>query len=255
MGLLEERSKNFDKAIEFYRKTLEFDQNVLPPARRFAFISAQKKGIDAVVEELTDLRANSKNAKGEYDLLMASLTLANREDSKRIVKAKELFSRAVDENPKLLGAYLGLGAIDAQSGDNTAAISNYKKLLEKNPNHIPTQMLIAGAYERERNLNEAATAYEKILETAPRFGPAANNLAWLMAEELDGDLDRALKLAQVAKEELPRDGSVADTLGWIHYKRGSARAALPLLEEAIELEKEARGGANPEILYHLAVVT
>ncbi len=78
-----------------------------------------------------------------------------------------------------------------------------------------------------------------------------------MVAELGGDLDQALQYARTAKQELPNESGVADTLGWIYYKRGSSRAALPLLEEAVDLErKSVQKGAkpNPEILLHLGQV-
>jgi tetratricopeptide (TPR) repeat protein len=254
MGLLEERSKNFDKAREWYKKTLGFDENVLAPARRYAMLTAQFKKVPEVIKEIEGFREKSKNGKGEYDLLLATLSIANQDDPDRFTTAKALFERAISENGNLIGAYAGLGALAAKDGNIDAAIENYKKLLEKNPEHLPSMMLLAGSYERKGAAKEAAEVYENILKRTPRFAPAANNLAYLLAEELNGSLDDALKYAQIAKEELTNEGSVADTLGWIHYKRGSARVALPILEEAVDLEQEARGNVNPEILYHLAVV-
>ena len=37
-----------------------------------------------------------------------------------------------------------------------------------------------------------------------------------------GDRDRALALAQTAKEQAPEDPQVSDTLGWNFYRRGPA---------------------------------
>ena len=115
-------------------------------------------------------------------------------------------------------------------------------------------MLLALTYERQEKFDDAIQEYRKLLQSSPRFGPAANNLAYLLSEKDGSDLDEALKLAELAKEEIPKESSVADTLGWVHYKRGSARAALPFLEEAVALQKDANEEINPEILLHLAVV-
>ena len=62
---------------------------------------------------------------------------------------------------------------------------------------------------------------------------AKNNLAYLLTES-GGDLDRALELAQQAKEQMPDDGSAADTLGWVLLKRGVPSAAIGYLQEAVE---------------------
>ena len=50
-----------------------------------------------------------------------------------------------------------------------------------------------------------------MLALSPRFAPAANNLAWVLSEH-GGDKDRALALAQTAKEQAPEDPHVTDTL-------------------------------------------
>src|SRR5262249_31271875 len=77
--------------------------------------------------------------------------------------------------------------------------------------------------------------------------PAANNLAYLLAES-GGDKDRSLQLAQLAKEVSPDDPSISDTLGWILYNRGVYQQAFTLLKESATKLPE-----NPEIQYHLAM--
>jgi len=54
--------------------------------------------------------------------------------------------------------------------------------------------------------------YEESLKINPESPVAANNLAWRLAEE-GSDLDRALKLAETARKELPENVNVLDTLG------------------------------------------
>jgi tetratricopeptide (TPR) repeat protein len=82
----------------------------------------------------------------------------------------------------------------------------------------------------------------------PNAGVAANNLAWIYAEE-GIQLDLALQLAQTAKAQLPERGDVSDTLGWVYHKKGMSSSAVQPLLEAVE--KEPR---NPHYRYHLGVV-
>jgi Flp pilus assembly protein TadD len=82
---------------------------------------------------------------------------------------------------------------------------------------------------------------------SPRFAPAANNLAWIYSEH-GGDQEKALQLAQMAKEALPDDPRVSDTLGWILYKRGIYQRALALLKESA-----AKLPSNPQVQYHLGM--
>ena len=66
-----------------------------------------------------------------------------------------------------------------------------------------------------------------------QFAPAANNLAWILVEQ-GGNLDRALSYAQTAREQRPDDPHIADTLGWIYYKKNAYLLAINLLKEAAE---------------------
>ena len=61
---------------------------------------------------------------------------------------------------------------------------------------------------------------------------AANNLAYLYSEQHGGDKEKALQLAQMAKEAAPAEPQFSDTLGWILYKRGVYQRALALLKES-----------------------
>jgi tetratricopeptide (TPR) repeat protein len=260
LAVLEEQRKNPDAAIEKYRKVLTFDRDVLSPGRRLAQLVAGKEGLDSATKEIEKLRDASKNGKAEYSLILGSLVLSKRGITKADVdRARSLFQEAIDSKPTLFQGYFALAALDVMSGQADSAISNYEKLVELQPKQIPPRMLLALTLERAKRYAEAAEQYKAILDLSPRFAPAANNLAWLMVAELNGNLEEALRLAQIAKEELPEVSNVADTLGWIYYKRGSARAALPFLEHAVEIETrpgedEKTRRINPEILFHLAVV-
>ena len=85
--------------------------------------------------------------------------------------------------------------------------------------------------------------------TSARFAAAANNLAWVLAAH-GGDKDKALALAQTAKELAPEDPQVADTLGRILYRRGVHQRALALLKDSV-----AKLPGNPMIQYHLGMVS
>jgi tetratricopeptide (TPR) repeat protein len=73
-------------------------------------------------------------------------------------------------------------------------------------------------------------------------------LAWNYAEH-GGNLDVALGLAQKAREANPGDPDIADTLGWIYFKKGAFESALHLFIEANEKLKDS----SPTLLYHLGM--
>jgi tetratricopeptide (TPR) repeat protein len=95
--------------------------------------------------------------------------------------------------------------------------------------------------------SNAEINYRKALELKEDFAPAANNLAWRLAER-GGNIDEALGLAQIAKEQMPKNPSVMDTLGWIYYLKGSYLSAISELQDSLELIPD-----NPTINYHLGM--
>lgn len=80
-----------------------------------------------------------------------------------------------------------------------------------------------------------------------KFAAAANNLAWLMANQ-SADLAEALQLAMTAKEAYPYDPYITGTLGWVHYKRGAYGLALSQFSAAVEMRPDL-----PTLRYHLAL--
>ena len=101
--------------------------------------------------------------------------------------------------------------------------------------------------EMQKKPAEARAQYEKVLAINPRAPVAANNLAWMYAEE-DGNLDVALQLAQTAKSQLADVPEVNDTLGWIYQKRGLSAMAVSPLEQAV-----AKDPNNAMYQYHLGL--
>jgi tetratricopeptide (TPR) repeat protein len=66
--------------------------------------------------------------------------------------------------------------------------------------------------------------------------------------ERGGNIDEALGFAQVAKENMPKNPAVMDTLGWIYYLKGSYLNAIAELQDSVELVPD-----NAAINYHLGL--
>jgi Tfp pilus assembly protein PilF len=120
-------------------------------------------------------------------------------------------------------------------------------MVERDPNSSTAHTMLGLLMHAQRRVPEAIVHYEKAFESDSHSATAANNLAWILAEN-DRDLDRALQLAQSAKAQLPNDSSVLDTLGWVYFKRGMLPLATTSLEEAVQLNP-----ASVMSNYHLGV--
>jgi tetratricopeptide (TPR) repeat protein len=92
-------------------------------------------------------------------------------------------------------------------------------------------MLAGIVYERKGNIADAQRAYEKVPRPqSARFAP--RRLTSPCYSEHGGDMEKALELAQRAREASPDDPRVSDTLGWLLYKRGVYQRALALFQES-----------------------
>jgi Flp pilus assembly protein TadD len=89
--------------------------------------------------------------------------------------------------------------------------------------------------------------YREVLKRSPDDLKAANNLAWLIAQN-GGNIDEALALAQKCKEKAPNNPQVADALGWIYLKKNNVTLAMSQFQDALRVDPK-----NQEILYHLGI--
>ncbi len=98
--------------------------------------------------------------------------------------------------------------------------------------------------------------YERALRAGDQSGVAANNLAWLYAQQ-GIHLDRALVLATSASKDAPNNPAVLDTLGFVHLQRREYSEAVRVLETAAVLAREGHPGTDGELTrqihHHLAL--
>jgi uncharacterized protein (TIGR03790 family) len=133
-------------------------------------------------------------------------------------------------------------------GDKAGTVTALEEATTIDPQLTSAHLLLAQAYDAEKDYDKAIDRYRKVLAVNPNDAAALNNLAYALAErkgqpaEAIGYAERAMKLA-------PGNATLADTLGWVQHLLGRDREALPLLAGAV---KELPG--NAEVRLHAAVV-
>ncbi len=110
--------------------------------------------------------------------------------------------------------------------------------------HLAKGLLLSMGGENER----AKTEYEAALRYDPNQPFTLNNLAYLLAEDLDNAAE-SLPYAKQACRLDPNNPDALDTYGWALAKTGNTGEALGRLLQAVELDR-----ANPIVHYHLAMV-
>ncbi len=164
----------------------------------------------------------------------------------RSEEARKAFEAAKAANPGAVTADLSLADLDIKEGKLDSARRNLSAILAANNNNLTARQLLAGLEVTAGNQAAAIEHYRKALEQNPRDIIALNNLAYLLSEQAN-QLDEALSYAQQAKQLAPEDPAIADTLGWIYYRKGLYRNAVQQLEAAVEKGETARRR------YHLAM--
>jgi tetratricopeptide (TPR) repeat protein len=230
----EQARSEFEKALAMapdYAEALEQLVDLDLGENQFA---AALKRIDAQI-------VKSPSSSG-LQMLLARVYLGQRD----MVRAEAALQKVIQLKADSPMAYFLLGELYFTTKQDKKALEDLKEVVEKNPKDIQALMLMGTIEDREMDYAATRNTYEKILAVDPDFGPALNNLAYLESEKL-GDLDKAFEMAQKARKLLPNEPNVADTLGWILYKRHQYTWALGLLTES------AGAQTDPVIQYHLGM--
>src|SRR5262249_44364639 len=151
---------------------------------------------------LPDARAALDHARaggrqdGRVQLLAARLDMASGNQTAAESRLAELVKR----DPDGLEAYELLATCALNRGNAADAPARYRALAARTPDQ-PGPATMVGLLLQESNDPAGARAqYEAVLAKSPRAGVAANNLAWMLAE--DGRYDEALRWATAAVENL-----------------------------------------------------
>jgi len=218
LGLLQRLLKKYDPALQNLNKAMALNPYHMDVFSNIILVHAGKKEFDTAllkcdeqlekVKDTPELKSIIHNLKGEIYF-----------DQRKTVEAEVSFKTALKENPDFLQPYYSLARIYLMEKKEEEAISQYKTILEKNPKEAAPHLLMGIIYDLQKRPDLAEKSYSAALAVNPDFMPAANNLAYLLAKQ-DKNINEALSLAQKAKEKLPHDPSVMDTLGLIYYKKG-----------------------------------
>jgi tetratricopeptide (TPR) repeat protein len=225
-------------ARKAFEKSIEISPDYMPATEALVDLDIAAKQYGLAMDRLQEFI--DKNPKlAQLWGLRGKIYLAQRD----FTHAEADLLKAIDLDPKLDAAYLLLAQLYVASNKQDQAIEKLNALVEKNKT-VPALTQLAMLQEQRKNFPAARDAYEKLLEIAPNFPLALNNLAVLYSERL-GQPDKAYDLATRASEAAPNEPRLADTLGWILFKKGDYGNALRLLQESAGKLPD-----QPEIQFH-----
>lgn len=198
------------------------------------------RGGEVFVRE--QIEKDSKNTK-LYLILGETLVRQKQYD-----EALAIYRNVAEMAPEDPASYLAAAKILRQLDRLDETEQEYNRLLARQPDSLPAHMGMADVLQAKGEIAKSKEHYRKVLKIKDGFVPAANNLAWLIASDPEGDLGEALMLAMQAKQGSPDSPVIADTLGWVHLKREAYSLAQAQFELALEGMPD-----NLTMAYHLAL--
>jgi Flp pilus assembly protein TadD len=230
------------EAKKRFEDALTLAPDYVEPLAELAELAIAERQPDAAVDRVERQMARAPKS-GAIPQLLGRLH-ERRGDTQR---AEAAYLKALEIQPTMASPYVALARLYSNSGKHDQALRNVAEALKRRPKDLGAQMLQGIVYEQKGDVAGAMKAYEKALALNPRFALAANNLAYLYSEH-GGDKNRALALAELAREMAPDEPRISDTLGWILYRRGVYQRALALLKESASKLSD-----NVEVQYHLGM--
>jgi tetratricopeptide (TPR) repeat protein len=237
VGRLYRRLEKPELAREHLEAALEGGPVNATVIRELVSVDLETKDPERALERLNRVIEQAPD-NGALYALRGMIYLGFRQGT-QLTKAKEAendLRRAIELDPAHIEAYGLLASLYRATGRMGEAITTFERARDARPEDPRVHLLVGTLYEQSGRTEEAIQEYEQVLRLEPNQPIAKNNLAWLLADTASDDpeqLDRALELAQDAREILPGNANVADTLGWVMLKKDIPTGAIPLFQEAI----------------------
>jgi tetratricopeptide (TPR) repeat protein len=232
-----------EEARKACSESLALAPDFLPPLGQLVDLDLADKQPQAALDRVQK-QIERRPAVPELQLLLARICL----NQKDYTQAEAAVLKAIEIAPDLQTSYMMLARMYISSHKTQQALDKLNGLVARRTNAAPALLQIGIIQESLTNYSAARDAYERVLNLNTNFAVALNNLAYLYCEHFN-QIDKAAQLAEQAHRLYPTDYAMADTLGWILYRKADYPRALSALTQAT-----AAAPNEPEGQCHLGLV-
>lgn len=243
MGLSKRLQGRPQEASSFFMEAVKRNPQDLASVNEYVFALMSAKQPGKAKEVVEEYRAKDPKNPLVWDMA-GRFFLAARSSG----EAEAAFLKAIELAPDFVKPYYELGVLYASERKLPESEARLLNAVQKNDRDVGVLVLLGVVQNSLGKIDEANKRYRHALDLAPRNTLAANNLAANLSDH-GGNLDEALKFAQTAREAAPDDPNVAETLGWVYYRKGLYESAAPLLAEA-----SAKLSKNASVRYHYGML-
>lgn len=233
------RQRKYADAVSLTERIIELDPSSIP-ARVLQVLSLIPLGQLDIAEQRAMSLEESYPEDPSVALALGEVLAARRDYARAAAAFRTAAAKGAGLNAVVREVQVRIAA-----GGDPAPESALQDWIARNNNDVEARKVLAELYQRQGKRDEAQRAYVSLAEEYPEDPVIQNNLA--VELQFAGDLERALKHAQIARSLRPQSGSIADTLGWIYRGLGDYANGVKHLREAARLSP-----GNETITYHLA---
>lgn len=131
----------------------------------------------------------------------------------------------------------------ADHGEADTGLSLLSAALDRHPNHPSIEYDKAVILEHAGRVHESVEVLEKLLTQRPTDPVLTNALGYTLADH-NIELPRAEGLIERALAVSPDSPAILDSLGWVKYREGDAKDAVPMLARAYSIQHDSEIGAH-----------
>lgn len=230
------------EARQSFERSLELTPGFLPIVAELVALDIREGKPDVARQRIQPALAKNPDAPA-LRLLEARVLAAE----KRWDDAEKSLVTQLDKEADLAAVYDLLAQTFVMRKQTPGIAARLEEFVAKRPQDARPVMLAGSVYVQWQDFAKACAVYEKFLAAKPDATVVLNNLAVLYAEKTNQP-ERGLELARQARKLDANSPEVADTLGWILFKRSEYVEALDLFKESA-----AKRPKHGEIHYHLGL--
>lgn len=242
VGFLAFQEKDYKKSEQIYGELFRSNpKDARGLAGETESLAAQNRLGDAIKE--TQAAIDKDPQRQDLKLVLAKFYVR----SEHYNEAISLYQGLLKEDPRSRDLLWQLGETERRKGDLNTAIDTFRRCSQSSPSDTSCLTQLGMIYEGTGKTDQSKPIWEQILKIQPDHALALNNLAYAKAQ--DGvDLDQALTMSQKARQQMPNNPMVSDTLAWIYVKKY-------LNDDAVRIYKDLTTQVpnSPTFHYHYGV--
>ncbi|GAA0875335.1 hypothetical protein GCM10009118_17440 [Wandonia haliotis] len=211
MALAADRSKNFEKAFEYYDKAAQVGYNV-PGSYTLASNALREQGKND--EALAYVKTAREKFPNDQDLIIQMVNIALSSGDNEV--AEKSLNDAIAKDPENKQLYFAIGTVYDQLGKNEEAVKSFEKAIQIDPKYEDAVYSLGAHY-----VNLAAAQFEEASKM--KLGDPDYEA---LKKESEENYKKAIPHLERSLELNPQNVDVMNTLFQLYRKLGDSAKAL-----------------------------